>query len=243
MKLKVIGTGSKGNAYLLENESEALLIECGVNSREIKRALNFNLTKLKGCIVTHEHKDHSKAIHSLLASGVNIWATRGTHTASGSLNHHRSLICSHKQQFKLGGFKILPFNVKHDASEPVGFLINHKATGNVLFMTDTFYCPYQFDDLNNILIEANYSREIMKEKLSEMAFLQYRILQSHMSIETCLGFLKANDISKVNNIVLIHLSDGNSNEIAFKKQVEAATQKTVTIASNGLEMELTKTPF
>jgi phosphoribosyl 1,2-cyclic phosphodiesterase len=243
MKLKVVGTGSKGNAYLLENGTDSLLIECGVNIHNIKRAMNFNMAKVRGCIVTHEHKDHSRSLHALLAAGVDVWATRGTHTACGSLSHHRSYICSHKHEFRMGAFKVLPFNVKHDAEEPVGFLINHPDSGNVLFMTDTFYCPYKFDNLNNILIEANYDREIMRSKLSEKKFLEDRILQSHMSIETCLGFLDRNDLSEVNNIILIHLSDGNSHEQDFKDRVERKTGKRVTVADNGLEMELNRNPF
>ena len=244
MKLRVIGTGSKGNAYLLENKDEALLIECGVNYREIKRALNFNLSKVVGCLVTHEHKDHSRAIVEVLAYGIHVWASEGTHRACGTLGHHRArLLTADAKKYVIGNFKVLGFDVKHDAADPLGFLINHLECGNVLFLTDTFYCPYTFKDLNNIIIEANFSREIMKQKLGDMEFLRNRILTSHMSLETCLGFLNANDLGKVNNIVLIHLSDGNSDEAHFKREVENATGKTVTVASNGAEIEINKTPF
>lgn len=242
MKLKVIGTGSKGNAYLLENENEALLIECGVNIREIKRALNFNLSKVVGCILTHEHGDHAKVLKEVLDCGINVYSASKTHKACGTYDHRRAW---HVEglTFDVGNFKIKAFDVRHDAAEPLGFLINHPETGNVLFLTDTFYCPYTFKNLHNIIIEANFSNEIMKEKLSDMEFLRNRILTSHMNLETAIGFLQANDLGAVNNIVLIHLSDGNSHEVMFKKEVENATGKTVTVASNGLEMELNKTPF
>lgn len=242
MKLKVIGTGSKGNAYLLENENEALLIECGVNIRDIKRALNFNLSKVVGCILTHEHGDHAKALRDVLDCGINVYSASKTHKACGTYDHRRAW---HVEglTFDVGSFKVKAFDVRHDAAEPLGFLINHPECGNTLFLTDTFYCPYTFKDLNNIIIEANFSNEIMREKLSDMEFLRNRILTSHMSLETAIGFLHANDLSAVNNIVLIHLSDGNSHEAMFKKEVENATGKTVTVASNGLEMEINKTPF
>ncbi|TEB41564.1 MBL fold metallo-hydrolase, partial [Flavobacterium circumlabens] len=71
MKLKVISTGSIGNAYILETENEALLIECGVNILDIKKALDFNYHKVVGCIVTHEHQDHCKSINEVMELGIN----------------------------------------------------------------------------------------------------------------------------------------------------------------------------
>jgi phosphoribosyl 1,2-cyclic phosphodiesterase len=248
MKLKVIGTGSKGNAYLLENDSEALLIECGVNIKAIKQALKFNLSKLVGCIVTHEHGDHAKSIKEVMAAGINVYANRGTFEALGipagfDKCFHRAHPLHGIDDFRIGGFKVMSFSVQHDAAEPCGFLINHKDTGNVLFLTDTMYCPYTFKNLHNIIIEANYSHEQIRVKLSEMEFLKNRVMQSHMSLDTCIEFLKKNDLSKVNNIVLIHLSDGNSDELVFRYEVENATGKTVTVADNGTKIQFDKTPF
>lgn len=246
MKLKVIGTGSKGNAYLLENEEEALLIECGVNISEIKKAVDFNISKIVGCILTHEHNDHAKSIKEVLDCKINVYTSYGTFEAK-KINYscQRGAIALLSSTSRMiGNFKILPFHINHDALEPLGFLINHPETGNVLFLTDTFYSNYTFKNLNNIIIEANYSKEIIKEKLADKEFLKDRIFKSHMSLETCLEFLEANDLSKVNNIVLIHLSDGNSNEIQFKDAVEKQTGKKVFVASNGMEIEnFNKTPF
>jgi phosphoribosyl 1,2-cyclic phosphodiesterase len=243
MELTVIGTGSRGNAYLLENDSEALLIECGVNIKAIKQALNFNLNKLVGCIVTHEHKDHSKSIKEVMAAGVNVYGTKGTHEACRTYDNHRAYKLNLPEPFKIGNFKVMPFDVQHDAAEPCGFLINHKETGNVLFLTDSLYCHYTFKNLHNIIIEANYSHEVIRVKLKEMEFLKNRVMQSHMSLDTCIEFLKSNDLSQVNNIILIHLSDGNSDEKLFRTEVTKATGKTVTVSDNGLQMEINKTPF
>lgn len=248
MNLKVIGTGSKGNCYLLENDNEALIIECGVNITAIKQALNFNISKVVGCIVSHEHMDHAKSINELIKTGINVYATKGTFDALKieSGYNKRAKSTYQKDSFKIGGFKILTFDTNHDAAEPCGFVINHRETGNVLFLTDTIYCPYTFKNLNNIIIEANYSKKIIDAKVSAGSspqFLRNRILKSHMSLETCIDTLKANDLSAVNNIVLIHLSDSNSNEVEFKKEVSQATGKTVTVANNGISLSFNKTPF
>lgn len=245
MKLKVLGSSSKGNAYLLHNKNESLLIECGTHINDIKKALNFDLSKVLGCVVTHEHVDHAKSINKVMESGINVWATEGTHRACGTETHHRARMFSipNNKIENIGNFKVMPFDIRHDAEEPCGFLINHPETGNVLFLTDTFYCPYTFKGLNNIIIEANYSHESIRVKLNEMSFLKNRIMKSHMSLETCMDFLKANDLSKVNNIVLIHLSDGNSDEAMFKREVKSLTGKTVSVADTGMEVNLNKQPF
>lgn len=245
MRLKVIGTGSKGNAYLLYNEQEALLIECGVNFKEIKIALDFDLTKLVGCILTHEHGDHAKSVKDLMDSGIKVYATGGTLKAlklSPGWTRQAGILDT-SDLFSVGSFRIMSFDVKHDAADPSGFLIHHPECGNVLFLTDTYYCPYTFRNLNNVIIEANYEMKIVKEKLNEMQFLKNRIMQSHMSLETCIDMLKANDLSQVNNILLIHLSDSNSHEVNFKNAVQNATGRNVLVASNGMDIPFNKEAF
>lgn len=246
MKLKVIGTGSSGNAYLLETEQEALLIECGVNIKEIKKALDFNISKVVGCIVTHEHGDHCKSINDVLNLGIDTYSGTKTWMQILPKNSPRVKMVSHKETVQIGGFKVMAFDVKHDAVEPLGYLIEHEECGRVLFLTDTYYCKYTFPGLNNILIEANYSKEIIDKKYgpdSDKEFLRNRILKSHFSLENCIDMLKANDLSAVNNIVLIHLSDTNSNEKQFHKEVFEATQKNVSVATNGMVIDFNKTPF
>lgn len=243
MNLEICGTGSKGNCYLLRNKDEVLIIELGVRLEVVKRALSYDLSKVVGCIVTHEHNDHSKYVPSAAASGLNIYATRGTFEAK-KLSGHRYNVVEKGKVFKIGGFKILPFEVKHDVKEPVGFIIQHSETGNILFITDTYYVPNRFENIHNIIIEANYCEKIIDEKSSsDKKFLRDRVIQSHMSLQTCKEFLSANDLSKVNNIVLIHLSDSNSDAKLFKKEISDRTGKTVTVAENGMIINLDISPF
>lgn len=251
MKLKVVGSGSKGNAYLLENEEEAILIECGVNIMDIKKAIDFNISKIKFCLLTHEHGDHAKSINEVIKAGIDVYATAGTFQNSPAkhLNSPRMKVIPKNEklveisEFKVGNFNIISFPTYHDAAEPCGFLINHKDCGTVLFLTDTVYSHYTFRGLNNIIIEANYDAEIINEKLGDKKFLRDRIYNSHMSIETCMKLLLANDLSQVNNIVLIHLSDSNSHEINFAKKVSGITGKEVHTANGGMTINFNKTPF
>lgn len=246
MELKVIGTGSGGNAYVLENQHEALLIECGMRIAEIKQGLNFNVSKVVGCILTHEHLDHSKSIIDVMKAGIDVYSSHATLKARNCADYSRAKSIQNKKVFMIGNFKVMPFDVKHDAAEPFGYLIEHPECGKVLFLTDTYYCSYTFTGLTNIIIEANFSKAIIDRKYgadSEKEFLRNRILQSHFSLEHCKNMLAANDLSQVNNIVLIHLSDSNSNEVQFRQEVFDQTGKNVTVASNGTRLSFNKTPF
>lgn len=246
MNLKVISTGSKGNAYILSNENEALLIECGVGIKDIKKALDFDLSKVVGCIVTHEHKDHCKSVEDILKLGITTYSGRKTWREINPDNFHRAMSIASKETIKIGNFKIMAFDVKHDAAEPLGFLIEHPDCGKTLFLTDTYYCKYTFPGLNNIIIEANYCKKIIDRKFgpdSDKEFLRNRILKSHFSLAHCKEMLAANDLTQVNNIVLIHLSDSNSDEKQFHKEVTELTGKNVTVAANGMKIDFNKTPF
>lgn len=249
MKLKVISTGSQGNAYILDADNEVLLIECGVRFTEIKKALDFDLSKVVGCLITHEHLDHCKSAVDVMKSGITAYATLGTFKAigqRGEFANHRAESVHHGQTFRLGSFKIMAFDVKHDAAQPVAFLIEHPDMGKTLFLTDTYYCKYVFPGLNNIIIEANFSMEILNRNFgpdTDKEFLRNRVLKSHFSLENCMDMLAANDLSKVNNIVLIHLSNGNSDERDFQQKVSRSTGKNVVCAFNGMEMNFNKNPF
>jgi phosphoribosyl 1,2-cyclic phosphodiesterase len=251
MKLHVLNSNSSGNCYLLIGETETLILEAGVPFKQVKQALNFDLTRVVGALVTHEHLDHSKAAHEYMNAGIDIWASVGTHRAiedrqKALYGRARFLLnVDGHSKFQIGQFTILPFDVKHDAQEPLGFLISHPECGVVLFATDTCYIPNTFKGLNNVIIEANYCDDIINEKAKTHGndYLRSRVFKSHMSIKTCLGALAANDLTAVNNIVLIHLSDSNSNAGSFKSQVIQATGKNVHIAAPGLIIDFNKTAF
>lgn len=245
MRLKILGSNSDGNCYILENDQEALLIECGVRWKHIIRALKYNVRKVKGCLISHEHGDHSLAIRDVLEKGIDVYSSLGTMKALRVEKHHRAHAVDN-QPFQAGGFKVMTFDVKHDCADPVGFLIEHEECGLVLFLTDTYYLPYSFEGLNNLLVEANYCQDIIDEHLVNgkgNLYVRDRVLSSHMSIKTCKEMLRANNLSEVNNIILIHLSDKNSDEQRFVREVRELTGKNVLAARAGMELDFNKTPF
>lgn len=243
MELHILGSSSKGDCYILQNNNEALVIEAGVSLKEVKKAVDFNISKIVGVIVSHEHGDHAKYVNEFLNARITVCMSRGT---SNEISGTPTYFFESRTKMQIGNFTILPFDVKHDAAEPLGFLIKHDETGNVLFVTDSYFVPYKFANLSNIIIEANYDKGLLKRNIEagKIPPSHYnRLLESHMSIETCIEALQANDLRKVNNIVLCHLSDGNSNADDFKNRVHKVTGKTVTVADKGMIINFSKTPF
>lgn len=163
------------------------------------------------------------------------------------LKGHRFKVIKAIEQFEIGNFIILPFDTQHDAAEPLGFLMQYKPTGEkLLYATDTYYIKYKFNKLNYLLIECNYNAEIAKENASNGVINKTRysrLLESHMSLDNLLKFLKANDLSYAKNIILCHLSDTNSNQNIMQSRVFEETNIQTTIAEPGLSLELKLYPF
>ncbi len=233
--IAALASSSAGNAYLLGGRSP-LLLDCGLSYRELQRATGYKLTGLAGCLITHEHADHSKAAADLMQAGVDCYMSAGTAEALG-LNGHRVRVVKALEQFTLGAWTVLPFEAIHDAREPLGFLVAGEGE-KILYLTDTAYCPYRFAGLTRIMIECNYSREILDRNIEAGKLhpgMRRRLLRSHMSMDRVLDILAANDLTAVREIILVHLSDGNSDAEEFKRQVQAATGRMVRVAEKGGE--------
>ena len=239
MVLKVLGSSSQGNCYILENKNEALIIEAGVRFIEVKKALGFDIRKVSGCLITHQHNDHAKYVKAMVESGFPTLALEEVWTAKG-VTGSRAYCIERGKGYRFGRFKVLPFDACHDVP-CVGYLIDHPETGRIMFLTDSCMCEYVFPGLNQIMIECNYSDAKLVEAINAGRTLpsqRERLMTSHMELNTCKGFLCANDLTNVANIVLLHLSDNNSDEKHFVSEIERLTGKVVYAAHTGLEIEL-----
>ena len=249
MKLITLGSSSRGNCYLLKAEctEEVLIIEAGIDFKKVKRALNGDISHVVGCIVSHEHGDHAKHVNEILSAYIPVLMHPVTAERLGvkASNLH---VIKEGTQTELGEFSVSPFLVKHDTDVPCyAYVIYHQECGFVLFATDCAYICQRFTGLSNILIEANYKTETIMENVNNglinKKHYDHTVL-GHMSIETCLETLHNTDLSQVNNIVLIHLSAQNSNEMEFVGEVQKiAVGKNVVAAHKGMIIDFNKTPY
>lgn len=227
-----LASSSAGNAYKVSDGQTTLLLEAGIRFADIRKALQFHVSDIAGCLISHEHGDHGKAAADLMRAGVDIYASGGTLGAL-KLSGHRAKLIQAKQQFQVGTWSVLPFDIQHDVAEPLGFLLMNQDGEKLLFVTDTFYIRYTFSGLTHIMVECNFSLEILDQNIltGRVPYsMKPRLLRSHFSLENVKDFIRANDLSRVEEIWLLHLSDTNSDAAAFKLEIQALTGKQVYIA-------------
>lgn len=215
MEIEVLASSSSGNCYVISDTKTNIIIECGLQWDCVLEHFNYSVLKnVAGVLITHEHTDHARYIQKAIDTGLDIYASQGTFEALGLEKDYRLHIVKDKQ-FEVSSFIIRPFKVEHDAKEPLGFLIYSKVTREkLLFVTDSYYIHWQFPPMDYLMIECNYQIEHLRRNVDNGSLNPQqipRLTQSHMSLDTCVAFLKHQNLSKVKRIYLLHLSDGNSN--------------------------------
>lgn len=232
MELKVISSGSIGNCYILNGKDSTLLIECGVKYQEIVKALNYDWFKVKACIVSHAHGDHSKSIKQVMQNGVPVLASKGTFDTLKISKEQRYKEVEHLRTYKVNDFWISAFEVEHDSPQTMGFIINHSDCGSVLFITDTYRLKWNFSvTFDHIIIEANFCEEIVSKKSDD--YINKRRYKAHMSFQTAMLTLEKLNLTQCKNIILIHLSDTSSDEQRFKRECIERFGIPTTIAKKG----------
>lgn len=240
MTLKVLGSSSAGNCYILENEHEALIIEAGLPFMDVKKALKFNIRKINGVLISHEHRDHARYVKDYVKAGIPVYTNQSTYDALKM----RTKVIEPLKQIKVGNYAITPFNVPHEDVECYGYIIEHSEMGKMLFLTDLEYCKYNFASLhlNHILVEANYDMQYVDRDIPNYEHK----LRGHMSLDTALDLIRTNDNPDLRTVCLLHLSIESGNPAEFQKRIVDATSKyraNCYIASRNLEIQLDLLPF
>ena len=231
MEVISIASGSTGNCYRIGDGTTKILIEAGIPVNRIREGCGFRLSDISGCLISHEHGDHASHAKDLTRYGIDVYTSQGTIEGTQGTRYelHGPMVHPVKamQAFKIRSLTILPFDVEHDAKEPLGFLIWSSVTGEkLLFFTDTFYIKYRFSGLTQIMAECNYTMDQLMQNVRDGTTPAYRIqrlAKSHMSLEALEDMLQANDLSQLKQIYLLHLSSDNSNEEEIRTKIQEQT--------------------
>lgn len=245
MQMQCLGSSSGGNCYLLRARHEALVLEAGIPLTEVKKAVSWQIKGLVGCLVSHQHLDHAKFIGQYLQNGIKVLALEDVFSALGLGGNVFAREALPNHGYVMGGFKVYTLPVDHDVP-CLGFVIDHAEMGRTLFITDTMMLRYRIPRLNHIMIECNYSDQVLDESIAAgetPSAMRQRLLQTHMELQTAKGVLMANDLADVNEVVLLHLSSRHSDESLFKAEVEAACGKQTHIAKAGLTLDFAQMPY
>ena len=228
MNIKVLASGSSGNCYILSTGDSMIMIEAGIPWKKIQQKLNFKAHEIDFALISHAHGDHAAHLKDVIKAGIDCYMSLPTAEALGVASHHRAKIIKPMERFVIGSWAILPFPTEHDCPGSLGFLLANKSGEKLLYATDTFYLRFLFKGLTHIMVEANYSIDILRENVragSLDAGTKNRIVKSHFSLANVKEFLKANNLSLIQEIWLLHLSDGNSDAERFRREIQSLTGK------------------
>lgn len=232
MEIKVIGSGSSGNAYRVSDGSTSLLLDAGLPIARLRAGCDFQLSGISGALISHSHGDHIRGASGLVRMGVDLYASPET-LAEGHLVGHRCHAIDPLISVPIGTFYVKPFELHHDVRN-YGYWLKSQTTGETLvYITDSYFTDYTFPGTNYWMVECNYSNEGMEQSIEKgyiPSELRNRLIQSHMSLEHLLELLRANDLTAAKAIYLLHLSDNNSNADLFKQEVQKVAACPVYVA-------------
>ena len=172
LRVGILGSGSGGNAVVLESGSRRLLIDAGFSCREmVKRMkrLDFDPATLDAVLLTHEHQDHCKGARVLLQKlRLPLYGTAGTLEGAGL----RAQAAAAGGELRSGvpievaGFVVEPFMIPHDASEPVGFVIEDPCGRRIGLVADlgcrTSLAWGRLQDLDLLILETNHDLDMLR---------------------------------------------------------------------------------
>lgn len=214
-----LGSGSAGNALLVESGNTCLMLDCGFGLRETAARmlrLGKQPADLAGILVTHEHGDHVGGVFRLARRhGLPIWMTHGTWAAcrQDGAGLDLRLIDSH-QPFAIGDFEILPFPVPHDAREPVQYVFS-AGQRRLGVLTDTgeatAHACSMLSGCDGLVLEFNHDAD----ELAASAYppsLKRRIAGrlGHLENSAAAALLVQIDCSRLQHLVAAHLSERNN---------------------------------
>lgn len=234
--LKVVGSGSQqGNTYIIEAGGEHLLLDLGCKWSDILNGLNHDISNTYA-LLTHRHSDHSKSIPNALKSQIPVFSNQDVAEKFQGVKALQP-----KKKYKIGSFVVMPLEVEHNVPN-FAYIIEHKEIGKFVFCTDAIRFPYKIKGVNNLLIEANNSDDIILDHLCENEVIR-SMSENHMEINETINAIRRNFSSSLNNIILCHLSDGQSDEPMFKRMVFDEFGIMPYVAEKGLKVTINKEEF
>ncbi len=232
MRFASLGSGSKGNATLVEAGDTCLLVDCGFSARELERRLALvqrDATQLSGVLVTHEHGDHIKGVWALARRyDLPVYMSGGTAKAAASVADIRLQLITPQRCFQIGNIEVLPVAVPHDAREPVQFVFSYeKLTLGVLtdlghITPHVLECYRQCDGL---LVEANHDEVMLANGVYPFP-LKQRVGGDwgHLNNGQTADLLNALELRSLQVLMVGHISQQNNTLEVVRTMIEPVAE-------------------
>ncbi|HHH39827.1 MAG TPA: MBL fold metallo-hydrolase [Sedimenticola sp.] len=230
MRFVSLGSGSRGNATLIESAGTRLLLDCGFAARELEQRLaqvGVEAAGLDAILVTHEHQDHVRGVGPLSRRyGLPVWLTHGT-LRSGRLGRLPAAhpIHADQQPFLVGDIRVSPFPVPHDAREPVQFVFQ-RGEARLGILTDagmaTPHAVSMLEKCQALMLECNHDQGMLRRGPYPPT-LQRRVGGDlgHLSNDQAAALLGRLDHPGLDHLVVAHLSEKNNTPALARAALEA----------------------
>lgn len=230
LKVACLGSGSRGNAWLVAAGETCIMIDCGFSLAEVeKRLIRLGLEpeKINAIVVTHEHGDHSMGVSRMSKRyKLPVWMTSGTAQGVRRKQCYRVMRISPDEQFEIGDLQIQSFTVPHDSREPVQFVVTDgdRSYGQ---LTDcgcpTPHVASMLQGLNALAIECNYDADML-EKGPYPPALKRRVAGNygHLGNHQTTDLLSRLDLGRLEWIMGAHLSEKNNTPLLAQQILAAA---------------------
>lgn len=220
MRFASLGSGSEGNALLVEAGATCVLMDCGFGLKDtVARLVRLGCDpeRLNAILVTHEHGDHVRGVAMLARKyGIPVWMTHGTRRALGGefLKAVEVREIDAHRPFSLHDIEVTPFPVPHDAAEPVQYVFG-SATHRLGVLTDTGcstpHIEQQLSGCDALVLECNHDVQMLRdgpypERLKQRVGGRW----GHLNNLDAAALLQRIDCSRVQHLVAAHLSLRNN---------------------------------
>lgn len=212
----VLGSGSNGNAIVIHTATDALLIDAGFSSRELRRRMReagIEESLIRAIVVSHEHGDHVRGLR-ICAKQLDVPIYANRRTADAIRQREKNLgqvhVFASGNPFRVGDYQLEPFSIPHDANDPVGFIIRRQDR-KIGLATDLGHAShlvcYQLKNCDLLVVESNHDVEMLSRSERPWS-LKQRILSrhGHLSNEASMELLQKVLDKRTKYLVLAHAS-------------------------------------
>jgi phosphoribosyl 1,2-cyclic phosphodiesterase len=230
VKFAYLGSGSRGNAALIQAGGTTLMLDCGFSLAETERRLlrlGVAPQDLSAIVVTHEHADHLSGVARLARRHrIPVWMTHGTHAAWTGTDVPAVEFCCAHTPFTIGDIELHPYPVPHDAREPCQYVFSNRRR-RIGVLSDaghiTSHIRASLTGCDALLVECNHDPDMLAQGPYPDS-LKARVggQLGHLSNGQTAALLGEIDITHLQHLVLAHISETNNTPTLARSTVAAA---------------------